>query len=135
MRKYRRRGKGRRICKDEESKAKALQTAWRFATDRTETLSLVEARKIVANPPQCPYCTIKIPYRDISIDHMQPRSREGSSTPDNLVFCDRTCNMAKGNLTSDEFLALMEFLRNHLMMKASVLQRLVAAGRMFGRRR
>lgn len=133
MGKYRKPRRSRRsgVCKDEESKAKALQTAWRFATDKQETLKLDDARKIVANPPICPYCLIKIPYRDISIDHLQPRSRGGSSKPDNLIFCDKLCNTAKGNLTADEFTALMEFLRGHLIMKASVLQRLVAAGRVF----
>ena len=133
MRRNRRAGRRQRFCKDEESKAKALQTAWRFATDRTETLPLSEARKVVADPPICPYCRIKIPYRDISIDHMLPRSRGGTSQAENLVYCDRICNQAKGNLTAEEFRALVDFLSGYLMMKESVLRRLVAAGRIYNR--
>ena len=123
----------RKVCATEESKAKALQVAWHSATDKAGTLKLSEARSIVADPPLCPYCQIKIPYQDISIDHVQPRSRGGSSDPENLVFCDRICNLAKGNLTGPEFTALMEFLSRYLIMRASLLQRLVSAGRMYRR--
>lgn len=135
MKKFKRRYRGRRVCKDEESKAKSLQTAFRFATDRKETLPITDARKIVSNPPICPYCNKKIPYRDISIDHIQPRSRGGSSKPENLIFCDRNCNLAKGNLTGEEFTVLMNFLGGFTFMKNSILQRLIAAGRVFGRGR
>src|SRR3990167_4595457 len=101
----------RRSAKDEPSKARSLQGAYRKATDKTGTLSMADARKIVSNPPDCPYCKLKIPWRDISIDHIQPRSKDGASAKENLVYCDKTCNMAKGDLSGPEFMALMEFLR------------------------
>ena len=132
FRRYKR--KPRKVCTTEAGKAKALQVAWRFATDRQGTLTLVDARKIVSDPPVCPYCHVKIPYWDISIDHKQPRSRGGTSLPENLVFCDKLCNQAKGNLTEAEFTSLMDFLGPHSFMKMSVLQRLVSSGRVFGRR-
>jgi len=132
MRRYRRSPrKVSKVCATEESKARALQVAWHAATDKVGTLALSEARKIVANPPICPYCQITIPFRDISIDHITPRSRGGTSESTNLAFCCKMCNSAKGPLTGPEFTALMEFLADHLVMRMSVLQRLVAAGNMY----
>lgn len=37
-----------------------------------------------------------------SIDHIQPRSRGGPHTWDNVVACCRPCNVRKGNRTPDE---------------------------------
>lgn len=125
----------RRAAKTEASKAKSLQTAWRHATDRTGTLPIADARKIVADPPVCPYCDKKIPYRDLSIDHVQPRSKGGSSKKENLVYCDRRCNQAKSNLTGEEFRLLMAFLNQHPAMKENILSRLIAGGAAWGRGR
>ena len=125
----------RRAAKTPDSKAKSLQTAWRMATDRKGTLPMEDARKIVADPPSCPYCQKPIPYREISIDHIQPRSKGGTSEPDNLVYCDRRCNQAKGNLTGVEFKALMAFLNEHPSIRESVMSRLIAGGAAWGRGR
>jgi 5-methylcytosine-specific restriction endonuclease McrA len=99
------------------------------------TLPMKDAKAIVADPPICPYCDKKIPYREISIDHVEARSRGGSSAPENLVYCDRRCNQAKGNLNGTEFKALMAFLNEWPAMKESVLGRLIAGGARYGRRR
>ena len=125
----------RRAARTEASKAKSLQGAWRKATDRTGTLPMEDARKIVADPPICPYCEKRIPYREISIDHVEPRSKGGSSAPDNLVYCDRRCNQAKGNLNGAEFKALMAFLNEHPSIRESVMSRLIAGGAAWGRGR
>jgi 5-methylcytosine-specific restriction endonuclease McrA len=111
-----------------ESKAKSLQSSWRKATDRTGSLTIAEAKVIINDPPTCPYCQKPPHWRNISIDHIQPRSREGSSEQDNLVFCCKSCNLAKGNLTGEEFKALMAFLEDWPVMKESVLIRLRAGG-------
>lgn len=133
-RNYRYRKPSRRAAKTEASKARSLQASWRKATDRTGTLPIDEARKIVADPPVCPYCDKQIPYREISIDHIEPRSKGGSSEPGNLVYCDRRCNQAKGNLNGTEFKLLMAFLNEHPSIKESVMSRLIAGGAAFRRR-
>lgn len=125
---------GLRSAKNEASKARSLQGSYRKATDRTHTLPIQKAREIVADPPVCPYCDKKIPYREISIDHVEPRSKGGSSEPENLVYCDRRCNMAKGNLNGTEFKLLMGFLNEHPTIRESVLPRLIAGGAAFRRR-
>lgn len=116
----------------QELKAKSMQVAYRNATDRRSTLSLDEARKIIVNPPTCPYCQQQIKWQDLSIDHKLPRSRGGSSTPDNLIWVDLKCNIMKGNLTDHEFVKLMEFLKNYPEMLESVSVRL-RAGAFAGR--
>ena len=126
----------RGACKNEASKAKSLQSSWRKATDRKGTMPIDEARKIVADPPDCPYCLKKIHYKEISIDHIEARSRGGSSEPSNLVMTCRRCNTAKGDLSGVEFRALMEFLNaQSAVMRDSILSRLIAGGARYGRRR
>ncbi len=36
-------------------------------------------------------------------DHIIPKSKGGQSTIDNLGLCTKQANMAKGNMTADEF--------------------------------
>jgi 5-methylcytosine-specific restriction endonuclease McrA len=50
----------------------------------------------------CQYCGVRFP-QDLEIDHVVPRSRGGSTTPDNLVASCHECNQKKGNLTAAEF--------------------------------
>lgn len=141
-RKYspRRRYIGRRprrgAAKTPDTKARSLQSSWRKATDRTGTMTMKEAKAIVANPPACPYCEKPIPYRDLSIDHVEARSRGGSSEESNLVLTCRRCNTAKGDLNGAEFRGLMAFLGTQTaVMRESILSRLIAGGARYGRRR
>ena len=47
----------------------------------------------------CQYCGAS---SDLTIDHVLPRSRGGSSGWENLVTCCRRCNLAKGHRTPEE---------------------------------
>lgn len=47
----------------------------------------------------CMYCEAT---GDLTIDHVQPRSRGGDSTWENLVACCRRCNLSKGQRTPNE---------------------------------
>lgn len=124
--------RGRRV-RTREAKARSLQGSWRLATNRTSSLTKKQATDIVTNPGACPYCGKAIPWQDISLDHVQPRSKGGQNHPDNIVVTDRTCNLSKGDLTGDEFKALMDFLAPYPEMKSSVLVRLRIAGAKYGR--
>ena len=48
---------------------------------------------------ECQYCSAK---ENLTIDHVLPSSRGGSSTWENLVSCCTRCNTKKGNRTPDE---------------------------------
>jgi len=51
---------------------------------------------------RCQYCGKKSPTRDLSLDHIVPRSRGGTSTWDNVVCCCLRCNVKKGGRTPKE---------------------------------
>jgi 5-methylcytosine-specific restriction endonuclease McrA len=48
---------------------------------------------------QCQYCGST---RDLTLDHVMPRSRGGKSTWDNLITACKSCNSRKGDLTPAE---------------------------------
>jgi 5-methylcytosine-specific restriction endonuclease McrA len=125
----------RRAARTVEAKARSMQTCWRRATNKTDTLSLEDAREIIENPPNCPYCSKAMHWRELSIDHVEPRSKGGADKADNLVWACKRCNGAKGDLNGTEFKLLMEFLDKHPTIKESVIPRLIAGGAAYGRRR
>ena len=118
----------------EASKARSMQTSWRRASGKKSSLTIEEAKKIIKAPPICQYCGKPIPWTLLSIDHVQPRSRDGADSPENLLWTDRECNMLKGNLTGLEFKDLLGFLDEHPSIKEHLVPRLKAGGMMFSRR-
>ena len=83
----------------------------------------------------CPYCNTAINIDDYSIDHLQPRSRGGPDTFDNLHLVCKSCNVMKGNLTDSEFKELLAFLNDKPSIKAILKQRLKASGFLMNMRR
>ncbi len=51
---------------------------------------------------QCQYCGAKKPVKDLTFDHVMPRSRKGPATFENIVAACQTCNLRKGNRTPKE---------------------------------
>jgi 5-methylcytosine-specific restriction endonuclease McrA len=45
----------------------------------------------------CQYCFEKFPLKQLSIDHVQPRSKGGEDVHDNRVISCLNCNRAKGS--------------------------------------
>jgi 5-methylcytosine-specific restriction endonuclease McrA len=133
--KYKKRKPRRGAAKTTEAKVRSLQSSWRQATNRTESLSKEEAQSIVDNPPVCIYCSKTPHWKEISVDHIQPRSRDGLYERSNLAIVCRTCNLQKGNLTGDEYKALLAFLSDWPIMQESVFLRLRAGGAALRRRR
>jgi len=50
----------------------------------------------------CQYCGEVMPKR-LEVDHIIPRAKGGTLTPDNLVTSCHDCNQRKGNRTAEEF--------------------------------
>ena len=50
----------------------------------------------------CQYCGSRPGVKELNLDHVQPRSRGGRSTWENLVTSCRRCNLQKGRSTPSE---------------------------------
>ena len=47
----------------------------------------------------CQYCFNKFPLKELTIDHVNPKSKGGKDDHDNRVLCCRPCNAKKSNHT------------------------------------
>lgn len=50
----------------------------------------------------CAYCGDVLEFKNLTIDHVLPKSRKGKNTWVNCVTACKTCNMRKGNKTPEE---------------------------------
>jgi len=71
---------------------------------------------------KCQYCGKRFPTSELTLDHVVPRSRGGSSTWDNLVCCCVACNMRKGGRLPEQ--AGLKLIRRPYKPKRSPLIRL-----------
>ena len=55
----------------------------------------------------CAYCGQRLPYKDLSRDHIVPRSKGGQDTWMNCVTACRRCNQQKGNKLVQDFRPLL----------------------------
>jgi 5-methylcytosine-specific restriction endonuclease McrA len=51
---------------------------------------------------ECQYCGARPPRKDLTVDHVLPKSRGGKTTWDNVVIACKPCNSRKGNRTPVE---------------------------------
>ncbi|UCH85801.1 MAG: HNH endonuclease [Candidatus Latescibacterota bacterium] len=51
---------------------------------------------------RCQYCGEKLDARDLTCDHVVPRSKGGQTEWTNIVTCCRPCNRKKGGLSPEE---------------------------------
>ena len=121
----------RRVAITPDRKAHSMQGSWRKNTGTTLTID--DAKGIIKEPPICPYCKVVIPWQQLSLDHVQPKSRDGANTPENMVWSCSSCNLMKSDLTGAEYQLLLDFLRGYPKMMMSVLTRLRMAGAAFGK--
>ena len=66
---------------------------------KTKPVKLNRKRIFKRDNNECVYCGSK---RNLTIDHIIPRSRGGKNTWSNLVTCCSNCNLKKGNRTPEE---------------------------------
>jgi len=64
-------------------------------------VALTKKNVLLRDDHTCAYCVTRF-LRDMTVDHVVPRSRGGRSTWDNLVACCSTCNARKRDRTPDE---------------------------------
>jgi 5-methylcytosine-specific restriction endonuclease McrA len=62
-----------------------------------QTRALSRKNILLRDRNTCQYCSVILPAGELTLDHVQPRSRGGLSTWENLVACCHSCNRRKGN--------------------------------------
>ena len=73
---------------------------------KTKPVKLNRKRIFKRDNNECVYCGSK---RNLTIDHIMPRSRGGKNTWSNLVTCCSNCNLKKGNRTPEEACMRMNY--------------------------
>lgn len=69
-----------------------------------EKVTQEELRELYAeSEDHCGYCGIRL-FGKYHIDHIQPLSRKGAHSKENLCICCSACNLSKNNKTVDEWL-------------------------------
>jgi 5-methylcytosine-specific restriction endonuclease McrA len=67
-----------------------------------QTRALSRKNILLRDRNTCQYCGIVLPSSELTLDHVIPRSRGGTSTWENLVAACHDCNRRKGNLMLNE---------------------------------
>src|ERR1700742_4904296 len=62
-----------------------------------QTRALSRKNILLRDRNTCQYCGVLLSSSDLTLDHVIPRSRGGSSSWENLVACCHPCNRKKGN--------------------------------------
>src|SRR5437764_14803229 len=62
-----------------------------------QTRALSRKNILLRDRNTCQYCGVALSSGELTLDHVVPRSRGGSSTWENLVACCHQCNRRKGN--------------------------------------
>jgi 5-methylcytosine-specific restriction endonuclease McrA len=97
------------VARTEEEQGSTLHAA-RVVVPMPSVIRLLEYRRIphqtralsrknilLRDRNTCQYCGIILTSSELTLDHVIPRSRGGSSSWENLVACCHTCNRRKGN--------------------------------------
>lgn len=90
--------------------------------------TLEQLRAHIAHTSLCPYCRCLLTSGTYFLDHAHPTSRGGPHTLANLAVCCRACNEQKGNLTAEEFQALLTLVRQWAPIAQSQLLTRLRAG-------
>jgi 5-methylcytosine-specific restriction endonuclease McrA len=62
-----------------------------------QTRALSRKNILLRDRNTCQYCGVILPSAELTLDHVIPRSRGGTSTWENLVAACHSCNRRKGN--------------------------------------
>lgn len=61
------------------------------------------------NSWRCAYCgTVLYEKKDVTVDHIIPKSKGGQTTDDNLVICCKSCNGLKSSKSKDRYIKLLK---------------------------
>ena len=73
-----------------------------YVQRRRRSVSLSRRNLLLRDDATCQYCGARPPTKDLTVDHVVPRSRGGPATWQNLVIACGSCNRRKGGRTPGE---------------------------------
>jgi 5-methylcytosine-specific restriction endonuclease McrA len=74
----------------------------RFIRRRTPIVKFSRQNLYVRDRGVCQYCGALYEYKELTYDHVVPRSRGGQTEWTNVVTCCTACNLKKGGRTPEE---------------------------------
>jgi 5-methylcytosine-specific restriction endonuclease McrA len=74
----------------------------RFIKRRTPIVKFSRQNLYVRDRGKCQYCGHPFEHKELTYDHVIPRSRGGQTDWTNVVTCCTTCNLKKGGRTPEE---------------------------------
>jgi 5-methylcytosine-specific restriction endonuclease McrA len=74
----------------------------RFVKRKTAIFHFSRKNLYVRDRGKCQYCGGAFDHKDLTYDHVVPRSRGGQTEWTNVVTCCTACNLKKGGRTPDE---------------------------------
>lgn len=83
-------------------KAPAVVRLLRYVKIGRRTPPLCRANIMARDNFECQYCAKVLTSKEATLDHVQPRSRGGTTCWTNIVCCCPHCNRKKGGRTPDE---------------------------------
>ena len=106
---------------------------WSLIRRGMSKLDALRAAKMVvrkaAGKAPCLLCLLPLTLLSVSADHVVPLSRGGANTPANIWPVHKRCNMAKGDMRSEEFLGLVAYTKANMPhYLPNLIARLIASG-------
>lgn len=74
----------------------------KFIRARDQEIRFTRYNIYLRDKGRCQYCGDRFSARDLTYDHVIPRTRGGTATWENIVTCCRSCNLRKGGRTPHE---------------------------------
>lgn len=119
-----------RLEKQINKKAKSLySTFYKFGIK----FKIADLREWIIDIDMCPYCNKKLKPKDLSVDHIIPKSRGGSDDIRNLRLVCKKCNLLKGNFIESEFSRVRHFIEDNPDIAIELSRRLRSSGFLYRR--
>jgi 5-methylcytosine-specific restriction endonuclease McrA len=112
-----------KIVREYQKKYRQKRKLWFLAretnkrSESTDKISAVDLWKVAKRQKLiCPLTGDKLTTENVSVDHIIPRSKGGKNTLDNVRLVVYYVNVAKNDLTDEEFLKLCKRVVNHFSL-------------------
>jgi 5-methylcytosine-specific restriction endonuclease McrA len=83
-----------------------------WSKDNNTTKEEIEALIIRFIGKKCLYCLDILDFKNMSLDHDVPKSKDGKRELGNLFIICKRCNIRKGDMSRLNYLRLLEFLKD-----------------------